>query len=94
MSNWVLEALREYGDHKYKCAVRREMRGNAPVTSDCDCGWRDASARCAEAQNGDAAEVEAATMSDQDFHRIERQVLEAAGIVSCSDNCHCRRADE
>lgn len=35
------ERLHEYGDHKFKCAVSRQLRESIIVTADCDCGWQE-----------------------------------------------------
>lgn len=33
------ELLKTYGDHRFGCAVRRQLRLDEVVVAACDCGW-------------------------------------------------------
>lgn len=35
----LLEQLRTYGDHRWKCDVARQLRADEIVTAKCNCGW-------------------------------------------------------
>ncbi len=37
----MLNQLETYGDHKFKCAVRKQLRADVLIVKPCDCGWQE-----------------------------------------------------